>query len=164
MTTLILDFRALLETLFRHGVRFIVVGGVAAVLHGAPITTFDLDVVHARDLENLHRLHLALQDLGAYYRGPGNQRLEPKKEDLAHTGHHLLMTRLGPLDLLGSIGKDHDFEALIPHTELMNIGTMTLLVLRLEKLIAIKEEVGHEKDLMTLPVLKQILRVKSKLK
>ena len=37
------DFLALLRTMVEHGVDFIIVGGVSAVLHGAPITTFDLD-------------------------------------------------------------------------------------------------------------------------
>jgi hypothetical protein len=46
-------FRDALEALRRHRVDFIVVGGVAAVLNGAPISTFDLDIVHRRDRENL---------------------------------------------------------------------------------------------------------------
>ena len=54
-----------LATLARHGVEFVVVGGVAAVLNGAPISTFDLDIVHARSEENLDRLLAALTELDA---------------------------------------------------------------------------------------------------
>lgn len=49
------DFLEILQGLTAHHVDFIVVGGVCAVLHGAPVATFDLDVVHSRQLENLHR-------------------------------------------------------------------------------------------------------------
>ncbi|WP_437646974.1 hypothetical protein [Sorangium sp. So ce362] len=46
----------LLGVLARHRVDFIVVGGVAAVIHGAPVNTFDMDVVHARTPDNIERL------------------------------------------------------------------------------------------------------------
>ena len=74
------------------------------MLHGAPITTFDLDVVHARTPENIARLLSAVEVLDADYRGRGDQRLRPSPEHLASSGHQLLMTRFGPLDLLGAIG------------------------------------------------------------
>ena len=50
------EFSAVLEVLRRHDVEFIVVGGVCAVLIGAPIATFDVDIVHSRTDENLERL------------------------------------------------------------------------------------------------------------
>jgi hypothetical protein len=62
------SFRAALEVLARHHVDFIVVGGVAAVLNGAPVSTFDLDIVHARTDANLDRLMHALGELEAHYR------------------------------------------------------------------------------------------------
>jgi len=156
------DFTALLTTLVDHEVEFIVVGGVAAVLHGAPVTTFDLDLVHARTSGNLGRLVSALVDLDAHYRGRGDQRLRPTAEHLSSTGHHLLMTRYGPLDILGTIGEEHDFDALLQHTCELMVGKMRLRVISLEKLIAVKEEVGHEKDMMVLPTLKRTLDEKSR--
>jgi predicted nucleotidyltransferase len=156
------DFTALLTTLVDHEVEFIVVGGVAAVLHGAPVTTFDLDLVHARTPGNLGRLMSALVDLDAHYRGRGDQRLRPTTEHLSSTGHHLLMTRYGPLQILGTIGQDHDFDALLQHTSELMVAKLRLRVLILEKLIAVKEEVGHEKDMMVLPTLKRTLDEKSR--
>ncbi len=50
------DFEALLRALTSAGVAFIVVGGVAAALHGAPVATVDLDIVHRLDTENVRRL------------------------------------------------------------------------------------------------------------
>ena len=84
-----------------HGVDFIVVGGVAAVLGGAPISTFDLDIVHARD-PDLVRLVAALGDLDARYRDPAGRVLRADAAGLAGNGHHLLMTRCGPVDVLAA--------------------------------------------------------------
>ena len=49
------DYPALLKALVRHEVAFIVVGGVSAVLHGAPVTTLDLDIVHSREIADGER-------------------------------------------------------------------------------------------------------------
>src|SRR5438270_13089475 len=110
------DFLVLLQTLVEHQVDFIVVGGVSAVLQGAPITTFDLDVVHARTPDNLNRLVTALQALDAYFREQKVRRLVPGLSHLASPGHQLLLTRAGPLDLLGTIGAGHSYEDLVQHT------------------------------------------------
>lgn len=157
-----LDFSALLHTLIEHGVDFIVVGGVSAVLQGAPVTTFDLDVVHARTPDNIDRLLLALRDLEAYYRGQGDRRLTPGPSHLNSPGHQLLMTRFGPLDLLGTIGADHSYADLLEHTVEMHAGELHMKVLNLKTLIEIKKEVGHEKDRAVIPILQQTLTEKSR--
>ena len=156
------DFLALLQTLVAHRVQFIIVGGVSAVLHGAPITTFDLDLVPSRTPDNIDRLLPALQDLDAYYRGQGDRRLTPGPTHLASPGHQLLMTRFGPLDLLGTIGSDHGYTDLVEHTTEMLVNGLHLRVLNLETLIEVKEEVGHEKDKAVVPILRRILEEKSK--
>ena len=62
------DFAAIPWTLARHGVDFVVVGGIAATLQGAPINTYDLYVVHSRIAENVTRRLGALTELEAIYR------------------------------------------------------------------------------------------------
>jgi len=152
------DFLELLKTMFKHEVDFIIVGGVSAVLHGAPVTTFDLDLLHSRTPDNVERLLAALKILGAYYRGVGERRIEPDKIQLSSAGHQLLMTRLGPLDLLGTIGKEkYDYADLLEHTKKMQISGMTFLVLDLETHIQIKEGLGQEKDKATVPILRRTL-------
>src|SRR5690606_38182380 len=91
-------YRRTLELLSRHGVDFVVVGGVAAVLQGVPLVTFDVDVVHGRTDENVDRLLAALAELDARYRGDP-RGLVPTRETLLGPGQHLLSTALGPLDL-----------------------------------------------------------------
>lgn len=156
------DFLALLRTMVEHGVDFIIVGGVSAVLHGAPITTFDLDVVHSRTPDNIEHLLSALRDLEAGYRGQGDRLITPDSSHLAASGHQLLMTRFGPLDLLGTIGANHAYEELLRHTVELQVSGLRLRVLDLETLIKVKEETGHEKDKAVLPILRCTLLEKSK--
>src|SRR5438045_3759681 len=109
------DFLTILNTLARHRVNFIVIGGVSAVLQGAPVSTFDLDLVHSRAPDNLDRLLAGLRELDAYYREPGTRRLRPGLSHLASPGHQLLMTAAGPLDLLGTVTGGRGYEDLLPH-------------------------------------------------
>lgn len=86
------DFVGLIGTLCDFDVKFIIVGGVSAVIHGAPITTFDLDIVHARDPESLEKLLAALRDLDASYRYQ-TRELQPDESHLAQSPTVLPLTR-----------------------------------------------------------------------
>jgi len=98
-------------------VEFIVVGGAAAVLHGAPITTEDLDIVHRRTPKNVARLKNVLEDLDAHVRELANRQLVPQESALLGEGHVLLSRRLGPLDCLGALVDGRGFEELVSHSE-----------------------------------------------
>ena len=63
-----LDADELFACLDRHGVRYVFIGGLAAVLHGSPLLTSDADICPARDPDNLIRLAAALDDLDARIR------------------------------------------------------------------------------------------------
>ena len=95
-----------LRALHDAKVDFIVVGGVAAVLNGAPVYTYDIDVVHSRDAANIARLLPVLEALDAVFRMQPERRLKPNESHLASAGHLNLITRYGPLDLLGTMGRD----------------------------------------------------------
>lgn len=131
---------------------------MAAVLQGAPVNTFDLDVVHSTEAANVERVLAALAELDAVYRAQPELRLRPNASHLNSPGHQLLITRLGPLDLLGSIGNRRAWRDLLPHSTELKIGPgVAVRVLDLETQIAVKEEVGGEKDLAVLPVLRRTL-------
>jgi hypothetical protein len=152
------DFLNILKSLAEYEVDFIVVGGICAVLHGAPISTFDLDVVHSRSPENIARLMSALESLEAYYRGQGSRILKPKEHNLSSPGHQLLMTRSGPLDLLGIVGKGLGYEELIESTVELSLSKgLKVRILNLETLIRTKEETARDKDKAVLPVLRRTL-------
>jgi len=145
----------LISTLVEHGVEFIVVDGVAAVIQGAPVTTFDLDIVPALSPDNIAAFEKALSALGATYRE--RPELCPDTTTLATRGHKLLATSAGPLDVLGAVGDDESFAELQGHTVSVEAWGLRIQVLDLESLIRIKEFVGHDKDRAVLPILKRTL-------
>lgn len=153
------NFLSILQTLRKAQIDFIVVGGVGGVLQGAPITTFDLDIVHSRDAPNIERLLAALEILAARYRTPGAEQKKPARSHLRSPGHQLLMTRAGPLDLLGTIGQGYGYDELIGDTIQMEIGKgLQIRVLKLETLIAVKEQTAGEKDKAALIILRRTLQ------
>ena len=155
------EFAAILVELRRHQVEFIVVGGVAAVLEGVAVNTFDLDVVHARNPDNIGRLLAALDSLEATYRARPELGLKPDASHLASTGHQLPTTRFGPLDIFGTIGRSRSYDDLLPHAHEVEVGEgLRVRVLNLETLIAVKEEVAGERDLAVLPIMRRTLEEK----
>ncbi|MGA3019452.1 MAG: hypothetical protein ABSF62_20185 [Bryobacteraceae bacterium] len=151
-------FLEILRLLRDSGVDFVIVGGVAGVLNGAPVNTLDLDIVHSRDAANVARLLPVLESLDAVFRIQPERRIKPNASYLSGPGHLNLITRFGPLDVLGSIGRGLTYADLFPHSLEMDIGDeIRVRVLNLETLISLKEDLGTEKDRAMLPLLRQAL-------
>ena len=152
---------ASLETLLDHlvdsGVELIVVGALAAVVQGAPVTTHDLDIVHRRTPENVQRLLAALLQIDARYRGRDDV-LRPTGETLSGTGHSLLQTKLGPLDVLGAIEGGRDYDVLLPASIEVALGERRVRVLDLAAIVELKRESTRPKDRWMLPILEATLR------
>jgi hypothetical protein len=153
-------FRETLEILDRHHVECIVVGGVAAVLQGVPISTLDTDIVYRRTADNVERLVAALRQVEAIYRDPAGRRIELDATRFAAGGHHLLETRLGPLDVLATIGANRAYEDLERYAARYTLEGMSILLLDLRVIIETKEQAGRSKDLLALPVLRETLRLR----
>jgi hypothetical protein len=151
------DLDALLAALAAAGVEHIVVGGAAAVLHGAPITTQDLDVVYRRTAENLDRLQALLVDLDALARDPAGRRLRPDRSHLEAGGVLLLNTRLGPFDPMAKLGDGRGFEELLAHSTVIDDEGLVLRVLDLPTLIEVKAGANRAKDRLVLPLLLALL-------
>lgn len=149
------SFRHILETLEAHGVEYVVVGGVAAVLQGAPVTTFDIDALVKVDPQNSGRLLKALTDLDARFRE--HDSLRPTAADVAAGGHMLLLTRSGPLDVLGFIGGGKRYEDVKDHTEYLRIGGLSIRVLKLEALLEEKKALSRDKDLPVVRLLEALV-------
>jgi hypothetical protein len=77
--------------------------------------------MHARNRENIARLLSALEELEAIYRVQPERQLRPDESHLAGSGHQLLLTKFGPLDVLGMIGKSRTWEDLRGHIRTMEI-------------------------------------------
>jgi hypothetical protein len=152
------DLTTLLERLVAADVEVVLVGGLAAVVQGAPLTTFDVDVVHRRTEANVDRLLAFLTSIGARYRNRPGPPLPPQRNALLGPGHSLFMTDLGPLDALGAIEGGADYEQLLPDCLSVSIGGRTVHVLSLAKLVALKRASSDPKDKLRLPVLEAVLQ------
>ena len=95
------NFAEFIPLLSHHGVDYILIGGGAGIAHGAARATYDVDVVYARDPENLRKLVDALRGVEPYLRGaprglPFTWDLPTLQGGLNFT----LTTELGDIDLL----------------------------------------------------------------
>ncbi len=151
------DPLALLDALNADGVEYLVVGGAAAILHGAPVTTQDLDIVHRLTPENLGRLRRCLTRLHAVVREPGSRRLRPDQSMLQAGGQVRLLTDFGPLDVLGRLHDGRNYEDLVRHSELIGDATRRIRVIDLPTLIEIKQGTKRRRDRLVLPILRAVL-------
>ena len=151
------DFEALLATLNRHQVAFIVVGGAAAIAHGSARLTQDLDIVYERSPGNLTRLAAALESHQPYLRGapPGLPFLWDSAT-LARGLNFTLATSLGDIDLLGEIPGGGSYHALAPGAIELQLFQTRCLCLSLAQLIRAKRAAGRPRDLEALAELEAI--------
>ena len=152
------NLSAILEGLIKAEVKFILVGGLAAVIQGAPVTTMDVDIVYSRSSENISKLLAFLKSIDATYRRPDNKNLAPKEADFSGMGHAFFTTRIGPLDVLAFIEERKTYEDLIAHTIKIGFRGHTIQVLDIRILIALKRKSKDPKDKQRLPVLEETLR------
>src|SRR5436309_7741556 len=98
LSTLSFDPLAVLCTLVRHEVRFVLIGGYAAAIRGSPVITGDVDICYARDDDNLEQLAAALGKLGATLRGaPPDVPFRLDAGSLKSGDHFTFSTKAGAL-------------------------------------------------------------------
>jgi hypothetical protein len=157
---------ALLRLLDQHGVRYVLVGGLAATAHGATRVTFDIDLVPEWSDDNLERLAAALRDAEAALRTPGSGDLVEIPIDgrsLRQFEISTWRTRLGDVDVISGTptavrGTLAGFELLASRAERREAFGVTLLIADLADLIESKQALGREADLVALPELHRLLR------
>jgi hypothetical protein len=141
------DFRGLIDVLARSRVDFIVVGGVAATIHGAARATLDLDLVYSRAADNVERLVRALAPLSPYLRGaPAGLPFSFDADTVRRGLNFTLDTSLGALDLLGEITGGGSYDALLPNTEEIDLFGHRCRAVTLDALIRLKRAAGRPKD------------------
>jgi hypothetical protein len=152
------DFERLFAALADGEVEYILVGGMAAVVHGSSRLTQDLDVVYRRTPENLKRVCTALEPFDPYPRGaPAGLPFRWDATTLERGLNFTLTTTVGDIDLLGEITGGGRFEDLLDSTQDLAIFGYSILVLELEKLIAVKRAAGRPKDFEAIAELEVIL-------
>jgi len=141
------DLPRLIGELVRGGVRFIVVGGMAGIAHGAGRVTFDIDCVYARDPETIARLAAVMTQFQPTLRGapPGL----PFRFDAATITAGLnftLDTTAGPVDFLGEVVGGGGYDDLLDDTVELHVFGVSCRVVSLSKLISLKRAAGRPKD------------------
>lgn len=149
--------RALLSHLTAHGVDFVVVGGIAAVLHGAERNTFDLDVCPAADQGNLDALARALTELSPLIRGVEEDvPFVPDGRSLRSLQILTLATSLGPLDVITSLEGWPPYASLRRRALRVDIGPTTILVASIDDLLEMKRASARDKDRFDVEALEAI--------
>ena len=158
----ILRPRPLLEALEQAGVRYVVIGGTAAVIRGATHLTFDLDITPARDLANLGRLEAALVELGARPFGIPEDQLASFRLDaqtLPSGSTWKFLTQHGELGVVLDPDGTRGFEDLVRSASRTEVYGRSILVASLEDVIRSKEAAGRQRDRAVLPGLRRTLEL-----
>lgn len=137
----------LLEVLERHGVDFVIVGGIAGNAHGSALATFDLDVAYARDAANLRRLVAALREIQVTLRGaPADLPFQLDEQTLANGANFTFDSELGSFDILGAIEGIRDYESLRADAVSVTLGSFGVRIASIDHLIAMKRKANRPKD------------------
>jgi predicted nucleotidyltransferase len=146
-----LDLARLLQRLVVHDVAFVVVGGLAAIAHGARRMTLDLDIVPSAEPDNFRRLADAVADLGIAEETAvdgGFQQIDPQDEvDLARSRNVSLRTSAGQLDVLNRARDAPPYDDLAARAVRLPIAGVNVLVAGLDDLVAMKLASARPKDL-----------------
>ena len=146
----------ILASLIDHGVRFVLVGGLAAQAHGSPSLTADLDICYARDGDNLTRLAATLDELAAVRRGlPSDAPRMPPLDarTLRAGGIFTLTTTAGDFDLLADPDPGFGYDRLRASAVSTTVAGHPILVASLADLIDMKRAAGRPKDRIELEIL-----------
>ena len=156
-----IDFGAVLRAFEDAGVDSIVVGGLAATIHGSARLTQDVDFVYSREPRNIECLAEELRPHAPYLRGvPEGLPFEWSAATVARGLNFTLTTNIGDIDLLGEITGGGDYQSLLPHTIEVEIFGHRCRCLDLPALIRAKRASGRPKDLKALAELEAILALR----
>ena len=152
-------FEDLIPVLAAADVEFILVGGLAAIVHSSSRATYDVDVVYRRSPENMERLCRTLAPHSPRLRGaPPGLPFVLDEKTMAFGLNFTLSTDLGDLDLFGEIPGGGNYDELLSGTEEREIFGHACRVVSLETLLRLKRSTGRAKDLEATAELEEIKR------
>lgn len=154
-----LDPDCIFRTLSEHDVDYVLIGGLAAVLHGSTAMTNDADIMPAHNDANLARLSAVLVDLGARLRSSGDPdgiAFDPHPALLASMTTLNTTTRCGDLDVAFAPAGIGDYDELAASATRFELAGTTVRVAALDDIIRSKETADRPKDRATLPILRAL--------
>lgn len=150
------DPRRIFETFQRHGVDYVVVGGIAVIAHGHTRNTRDVDFIAATDRANLERLAAALRELDARLSGVDADRLGVDVYDpatLASGANFTMETEAGGLDFFSDVPGAAPYEEMRERALELDLGGPVVRVAGLDDLIRMKQAAGRAQDLADIAAL-----------
>lgn len=148
----------ILAALAKHRVVFVVIGGGAAVFHGSPVPTNDIDIVPSDDSENWARLSAALTELDAQVRaGDETFLFDHDGESLAASQIWNLTTKYGALDITQRPSGTFGYADLKADAVPIKLGRITVQIASLQDIVRSKEAAGRDKDRRALPILRELV-------
>jgi hypothetical protein len=151
----------ILQRLVVRGVDFVVIGGIAGVLHGSSRATFDLDICFATDRANLDALGEVLVGLDAHLKGvKAKVPFVPDAATLRRVDVLTLDTVAGELDVLAKPSGAPRYDVLRRRAERYDIGGFSVLVASVDDLIGMKQATGRPKDRADVDELETIRRLR----
>ena len=131
----------------RHGVDFVLIGGMAGIAHGSNYPSFDLDVVYARDRANIARLVAALKEIGVRLRGaPADLPFLLDAQTIWNGANFTFITPHGDFDVLGDVAGIASYEDLRSAAEEEEVAGVPVRIASIDHLIAMKRGANRTKD------------------
>jgi hypothetical protein len=146
----------LFDALAYHHVDYVLIGGLAATLHGSSALTNDADICPDPSPQNLERLAAALRAMDARIRSDAESDGVPFSADAEFLGHvnlANLTTRFGNFDIAFRPAGSHGYDDLLQRATEIEIDATIVLVASLADIIRSKEVANRTKDRATLPIL-----------
>ncbi len=151
------DLAKVLQVLAQNQVAYVLVGGVAATVHGSARLTQDIDLLYQRSPDNIRRLVRALEPYRPYLRGaPVGLPFQWDEQTVQQGLNFTLTTAIGDIDLFGELIGGGTFEKLVAHTIHLHVFGVECACLDLEHLITVKRAAGRPKDLETIAELEAL--------
>jgi predicted nucleotidyltransferase len=141
------DLERVVPALVHGGAEFIVISGVAAIIHGSARATFDVDLLYSRDEQNIQRLANSLAPYNPYLReAPPGLPFAWDPKTIRNGLNFTLTTDLGDIDLFGDVAGGETYQTLSSHSFEVEAFGVRFKCLDLPTLIRIKETAGRPKD------------------
>jgi hypothetical protein len=153
-----MNFATAVQVLSDAKIDFVLIGGLAAILHGSSRVTFDLDICFSRSSANLKRLADALAPFHPRPRGfPKELPFVWDAGTLRNGTVFTLETDLGPIDLLAEVAGVGGYEEVLASSVQVEAFDRTIRLLDLRGLIRSKRAAGRPKDLADVAALESLL-------
>jgi hypothetical protein len=139
------NFENIIKLLVDNNIKFILIGGYAAIIHGSTMVTNDIDILMPFEKNNLKNLLIALKNIHPLHQ-ENKKPLIKTADELSNFKNLHLNTDIGPIDILGDMPEVGTYNELLKHTVEIDLFDKKCLVLDLDTLIKAKRIMGRPKD------------------